>query len=117
MLQKNRSVTMTDKPLIQLDHINIPASKPEWLAEWYAEKFGFTAHKGFVSGAGTLIIFEEGEPLNYKSGVQFGFRCNSLEQIQKWAQQFKAPLVADEKYSGFEMKDPEGNCFEIYWED
>lgn len=108
---------MPEKPLIQLDHINIPANKPEWLAEWYAENFGFIAHKGFVSGPGTLLVFEEGKPLDYEGNVHFGFRCSSRDKVQAWAEEFEANLVEDEHYSGFETKDPEGNLFEVYWEE
>ena len=107
---------MADKPLIQLDHINIPALKPEWLAEWYAENFGFSAHKGFVSGPGTLLVFVQGQPADYHDAVHFGFRCNSREQVRQWASKFGAGLVDNEKYSGFQTTDPEGNCFEVYWE-
>lgn len=113
----DRSKTMSDTPLIQLDHINIPAHKPEWLAQWYADNFGFIAHKGFVSGPGTLLVFEEGKPLDYGGNVHFGFRCTSRQKVQAWAQEFEANLVEDENYSGFETKDPEGNLFEVYWEE
>lgn len=108
---------MSDKPLIQLDHINIPASKPEWLAQWYADNFGFVAHKGFVSGPGTLLVFEDGEPVDYGGNVHFGFRCTSREKVQAWAKAFGANLVEDENYNGFQTKDPEGNLFEVYWEE
>jgi catechol-2,3-dioxygenase len=111
------SRTMSDIPLIQLDHINIPASKPEWLAQWYADNFGFNAHKGFVSGPGTLLVFEAGKPLDYSGNVHFGFRCSSRDKVRAWALKFEANLVEDENYSGFKTKDPEGNLFEVYWEE
>ncbi len=66
---------------MKLDHINLPAERPEWLAEWYAKEFGFSAHQGFVSGSGTLLVFEKGEPLDYKGNVHFGFRCASRQQV------------------------------------
>jgi hypothetical protein len=108
---------MPDKPLIQLDHINIPASKPEWLAQWYADNFGFIASKGFVSGPGTLLVFEDGSPVDYRGKVHFGFRCSSREKVQVWAEEFEASLVENENYSGFQTNDPEGNLFEVYWEE
>jgi len=109
---------MSEKPLIRLDHINLPARKPEWLAEWYAEQFGFKAHKGFVSGPGTLLVFEEGKPLDYRGNVHFGFRCASRDQVEAWAARFGAQLESEEDhYCGFKTSDPEGNLFEVYWEE
>ena len=108
---------MSEEPLIRLDHINIPARKPEWLAEWYAEHFGFTARDGFVSGPGTLLVFEAGKPLDYRGQVHFGFRCSSRAQVEEWAERFSAELVAEaDRYCGFRTSDPEGNTFEVYWE-
>ena len=108
---------MSDKLLVNLDHINIPAIKPEWLAEWYAEKFGFVAQSGFVSGAGFLLVFEKGEPLDYKGKVHFGFRCSCRETVKRWATDLNAILVENKNYNGFKASDPEGNIFEVYWED
>ena len=107
---------MPDRPLMKLDHINLPAERPEWLAEWYAKEFGFSAHQGFVSGSGTLLVFEKGKPLDYKGNVHFGFRCASRQQVLEWATRFDEVLDEEETYSGFKTKDPEGNVFEIYWE-
>ena len=107
---------MSGKPLIRLDHINLPANRPEWLADWYAEQFGFTAHKGFVSGPGTPLVFEQGEPSDYRGNVHFGFRCESRQQVQEWATRFNEVLEEERTYSGFKTKDPEGNVFEVYWE-
>lgn len=69
-----------DTPKIRLDHINMPARKPAWLAEWYAEQFGFQAKGGFVIGEGALLVFETGEPLDYRGGTHFGFRCDSFSR-------------------------------------
>jgi hypothetical protein len=116
-VEKGSQNKMPDKPLIQLDHINIPAHKPEWLADWYADNFGFNSHKGFVTGPGTLLVFETGVPLDYKGNVHFGFRCTSLEKVRGWAREFDADLVENTNYCGFKTKDPEGNLFEVYWEE
>ena len=107
---------MNDTPLIRLDHVNLPARKPEWLAEWYAEQFGFKSEGGFVVGPGTLLVFEEGEPPDYRGNIHFGFRCSSKDQVTSWADKFAATLETEEHYCGFKTKDPEGNVFEVYWE-
>ena len=108
---------MQDAPDIFLDHINLPARKPEWLAEWYASTFGFKAKEGFVVGPGTLIVFEKGEPLDYRGNTHFGFRCRSRDRVGEWAKKFSASLDEDETYCGFKTTDPEGNIFEVYWEE
>lgn len=106
-----------DTPKIRLDHINMPARKLAWLAKWYAEQFGFQAKGGFVIGEGALLVFETGEPLDYRGGTHFGFRCDSRQQVRAWATKFDANLEEDANYSGFRTKDPEGNFFEMYWEE
>ncbi len=105
-----------DSPQIRLDHINLPARKPAWLAEWYAEMFGFRAEEGFVIGPGTLLVFEEGEPIDYRGRIHFGFRSNSHTQVASWAEKLGVDLDQDEHYAGFKARDPEGNLFEVYWE-
>lgn len=107
---------MTDTPDIRLDHINLPARRPEWLAEWYASTFGFRARDGFVFGPGTLIVFEEGAPLDYRGNTHFGFRCSSPERVRHWAEKLASELEEEETYCGFKASDPEGNVFEVYWE-
>ncbi len=107
---------MPDKPLIQLDHLHIPARKPEWLAEWYAEQFGLNAQGGFLTGPGTLIVFAEGDPVNYEERPHFGFRCQSREAVEDWADKLQVQLDASNNYCGFRARDPEGNHFEVYWE-
>ena len=89
---------MTEIPQLVLDHINLPAARPEWLADWYAENFGFNSKDGFVFAPGVLLVFEKGKPTDYKGNTHFGFRSRA-------------------NYCGFKTKDPEGNVFEIYWED
>ena len=95
-----------DTPKTRLDHINPPARKPAWLAEGYAEQFGFQAKDGFVISGGTLLIFEIGEQLDYRRSTHFGFRCKSRGQARAWA-----------IYSGFKTNDPAGNFRQMYWEE
>jgi len=107
---------LAEPPDIRLDHINLPALKPEWLAQWYAETFGFRAEGGFVIGPGTLIVFEQGKPMDYGGNTHFGFRCSSREKVITWADKLGAPIEEEMNYCGFKAKDPEGNIFEVYWE-
>jgi hypothetical protein len=102
---------------IRLDHINIPSLRPDWLAEWYAEHFGFRARDGFVVGAGILLVFEAGKPADYGVNTHFGFRCSSRERVVAYAEKFEVALDDQENFCGFQAQDPEGNVFEVYWED
>lgn len=108
---------MNEIPEISLDHVNLPARKPEWLAEWYAENFGFKSEGGFVYGFGTLLVFEKGEPLDYQGNSHFGFRCASKESVINLAEKFEATLEGDGDYCAFKTQDPEGNVFGVYWEE
>lgn len=102
---------------IRLDHINLPARKPAWLAEWYADMFGFRASDGFVLGAGVVLVFEIGEPLLNGGRPQFGFRCDSREQVVHWAEKLEVTIEDESVYCGFKATDPEGYVFEVYWEE
>jgi len=108
---------MADPPELRLDHVNLPALKPAWLAEWYAENFGLQAKDGFVFAPGVLLVFEQGEPLDYRGNTHFGFRCGSREKVATWAEKFGAELEEETTYCGFKTRDPEGNIFEVYWEE
>lgn len=103
-------------PSIRLDHINLPARKPDWAAEWYAEKFGFVAKDGFVLGAGVVLMFKQGEPLVIDT-PHFGFRVDSKQQVVDWATDLEVQLIEEDRYAGFQATDPEGYIFEVYWED
>ncbi len=107
---------MADTPDIRLDHINLPAARPEWLADWYAEMFGFRSEGGFVIGPGTLIVFEQGTPIDYGDNAHFGFRCTDREKVLLWAEKLAATVISESDYCGFKARDPEGNHFEVYWE-
>ena len=102
---------------LRLDHINLPARKPGWAAEWYAEMFGLKAQDGFVLGAGVVLMFKEGEPLHLDGKPHFGFRSGSREQVVEWAHKLAVNLIDDASYCGFQATDPEGYIFEVYWEE
>ena len=106
-----------DTPKTRLDHINPPARKPAWLAEGDAEQFGFQAKDGFVISGGTLLIFEIGEPLDYRRSTHFGYRCKSRGQARAWATKLDATQEEGAIYSGFKTNDPEGNFRQMYWEE
>ncbi|MDZ7684397.1 MAG: VOC family protein [Gammaproteobacteria bacterium] len=108
---------MPEPPDIRLDHINLPARRPAWLADWYAQTFGFKSEGGFVFGTGTLIVFEDGEPLDYGDNAHFGFRCASRDKVIDWAERLGANVEEASSYCGFKASDPEGNHFEVYWEE
>ncbi|MCB1646861.1 MAG: hypothetical protein KDI36_15485 [Pseudomonadales bacterium] len=65
---------------------------------------------------GTLLVFVEGEPVDYHGNIHFGFRCDSRRDVEDWAQRFGVDLEAEGNYCGFRTRDPEGNLFEVYWE-
>ena len=108
---------MTEKPDIMLDHVNLPARRPEWLADWYADNLGLKARNGFVFGPGTLIVFGSGDPVDYRDNVHLGFRCSNRDSVVALAEKFRAELEQTENYCAFKSTDPEGNIFEVYWEE
>ena len=69
-----------------------------------------------ISG-GTLLIFEIGEPLDYRRNTHFGYRCKSRGQARAWATKLDATQEEGAIYSGFKTNDPEGNFREMYWEE
>jgi GNAT superfamily N-acetyltransferase len=100
--------------LLRLDYVNLPARDPELLARWYAERFGLAARRGSAIGPGMLIVFERaGEP--DRSANHFGLIAGSEDQVRHWAGVLGAQVQRDGSYVGFKSRDPEGNCFEIYW--
>jgi hypothetical protein len=106
-----QELTMSD---FQLEHLNIPAKDPHGLAKWYAKTFDLKADKHIVRGAGVLIAFEAGEPINRGPEVHVGFRVPSIEVLQKWAKKFDAELTVGAEFTAFRTPDPEGNCLELY---
>ena len=107
---------MPKPPALRLDHINLPARKPSWLAEWYAGQFGFTASAGFVMGAGVLLVFELGEPLDARGKPHFGFRCASSEAVAQFAANFEPGLEDSGATRGFVTPAHQAHAFSLHWE-
>ena len=99
---------------LQLEHLNIPATDPIGLAQWYAKTFDLKAEKHLVRGLGVLIAFEAGEPINRGPEVHIGFRVPSMDSLQTWAKKFDAELTVGAEFTAFRTPDPEGNCLELY---
>ena len=99
---------------LQLEHLNIPATDPIGLAQWYAKTFDLRAEKHLVRGPGVLIAFEAGEPINRGPEVHIGFRVPSMDSLQTWAKKFDAELTVGAEFTAFRTPDPEGNCLELY---
>lgn len=108
--------TSDDGPAVRFDHIYLPAKKPDWLAEWYAETFGFKAEGGLVVTGSVVLVFQEGDPSGDRAFFQFGFRAESQEQLGALANQLGVELRNEGQYSSFEASDPEGYRFQVYWE-
>ncbi len=99
---------------LQFEHLNIPATDPLGLAQWYAKTFGLKAEKHIVRGPGILLVFEAGEPINRAPEMHIGFRVPSMDALQNWAKTFNAELTAGAEFTAFRTPDPEGNCLELY---
>jgi catechol 2,3-dioxygenase-like lactoylglutathione lyase family enzyme len=108
-------------PKLALNHLNLPARKPDALRQWYVDKLGFTCHGRFLWSRGSLLVFVEGEPLG-STTTHFGFRVDSLDDLRHWVQELRARGVSvgeiegDERYSTVFVEDLEGNRFEIFFE-
>jgi len=100
---------------LALNHLNLPARDPEALRRFYVEKLGFERNGRFLWSAGTLLVFVDGEPLA-REDTHFGFRVDSLAELEAWATRFGATIEGDAHYSTFFTADPEGNRFEIFYE-
>ena len=101
---------------LRLSHLNLPARDPVGLARWYAEALGFERRDAFVYAHGTLIVFEPGEPLGERGNTHFGFEVATREEVEEWARRFGAEVESEPSFASTKVRDPEGNCFEIYWE-
>lgn len=102
---------------LRLDHLYMPARKPEWLAEWYAETFGFRAKAGFVETGGVMLVFRQGVPVHHGEEPRFGFRCDSKQALEQFASRLNATVSDEGLFCSFVTADPEGYRFEVYWED
>lgn len=103
--------------MLKLRHIHLPARDPEGLARWYADTFGLEQRDNFVIGAEALLVFAHGEPLA-NDLVHFGFHVDDRQDVEAWAGRFGAAgrIQRVPGYAGFKLRDPEGNCIEIYWD-
>ncbi len=94
----------------------MPARKPEWLAEWYAETFNFLAKDGFVQTGEVMLVFQEGVPVHHHDRAQFGFRCADRVELEQLAKSLDAEIRDEGMFCSFVTSDPEGYRFEVYWE-
>lgn len=101
----------------RLSHINLLAKDPQALAQWYANMLGYKIEGSVVREPGALIVFEPSEPARFAGNMPFGFETESREDVEAWAIKFEAKVESDQTYAGFKAEDPEGNRFEIYWEE
>src|SRR5437867_826461 len=101
---------------LRLAHLNLPARDPEALARWYETHLGFERRASFLLGPGTLIAFEAGEPLGARGNMHFGFHVDSADAVESWAAHFGTSIDMEPGWASTKVHDPEGNCFEIYWE-
>jgi ribosomal protein S18 acetylase RimI-like enzyme len=101
---------------IRLNHVNLPARDPQKLAGWYGERLGFEVEDGHARGPGTLLVFEPGEPQPPSGNTHFGFEADSRAEVLRLAGELGCGPVIEPYYVGFKCTDPEGNCFEVYWE-
>jgi catechol-2,3-dioxygenase len=109
---------MTTLPAMWLDHVNIPSHDPEVLAQWYADRLGIERHGTRVIGAGISLFFKKGAPLNAGDAFHFGFRVETKSAVEVWAEHLNVPIAIDEDdFFAARVKDPDGNVFEVYWDD
>ena len=101
---------------LRLAHLNLRARDPEGLARWYEAELGFERCGTFLLGPGTLIAFEPGEPIGARGNTHFGFHVESAAIVRRWAAHFGSVLAASPDFASTKVRDPEGNCFEVYWE-
>jgi ribosomal protein S18 acetylase RimI-like enzyme len=101
---------------IRLNHVNLPARDPQKLAGWYGERLGLEVEGAHVRGPGTLMVFEAGEPQAAAGASHFGFEADSRAEVLRLAEELGCGPEIEPYYVGFKCRDPEGNCFEVYWE-
>ncbi len=99
---------------LQLQHLNLPARDPEGLARWYADTFGLQADAHRARGAGVLIAFQQGEPIGRAPELHVGFLVPSVAELQRWAEQLGGEIRKGPEFTAFQVRDPEGNCVELY---
>ena len=98
----------------RLQHLNLPARDPQGLARWYATTFGLQADDNKARGPCALIAFQPGEPINRAPELHVGFLVPSLAELKQWADRLGGNLRKGPEFTAFQIRDPEGNCVEIY---
>ena len=98
----------------RLQHLNMPARDPEGLARWYASTFDLRADGNTVRGPGVLLAFQPGEPVNRAPELHTGFLVPSLAELTRSADRLGGVLKTGSEFTTFQVRDPEGNCVEIY---
>jgi catechol 2,3-dioxygenase-like lactoylglutathione lyase family enzyme len=107
---------MSTLPALWLDHLNLPASDPELLAQWYSQRLGLEQHGNRAIGPGITLFFTPGLPLRQGDRFHFGFRVESRSAVEAWAQHLGVAIAYEEEdFFAARLSDPEGNTFEIYW--
>jgi len=107
---------MSTLPALWLDHLNLPASDPELLAQWYSQRLGLEQHGNRAIGPGITLFFTRGIPLRQGDRFHFGFRVESRSAVEAWAQHLGVAIAYEEEdFFAARLSDPEGNTFEIYW--
>lgn len=102
---------------VRLAHLNLPSRDPKGLADWYAERFGLEHDGAFAFAPGTLLVFESGEPRALPGNAHFGFEAATRAEVVELAGRFGCEPELDDHFAGFKSRDPEGNAFEVYWEE
>jgi len=104
--------------MLKLCHIHLPSPDPAGLARWYAQTFGLEQRDNFVIGDAALLVFAQGKPLANEL-VHFGFHVADRREVARWAARFgaEARIETAPDYAGFKIRDPDGNCIEIYWDE
>jgi catechol 2,3-dioxygenase-like lactoylglutathione lyase family enzyme len=107
---------MSTLPALWLDHVNLPASDPEGLAQWYADRLNLERKGSYVIGPGITLFFKKGMPLQVGDRFHFGLRVENRSAVDAWAQHLGVAIAFDEDdFFAARLNDPEGNTFEIYW--
>ena len=112
-------------PTPVLNHLYFPATQPEELARWYEDKLGLRREGTHLWAGDSLIVLGEGDPLPQGPDGRrwhFGFRAPSLGALVHWLEQLRergvevGELEGNADYSSVDVRDPEGNCVELFYE-
>lgn len=98
----------------RLQHLNLPARDPQGLARWYAATFGLELDDNRARGPGVLLAFQPGEPVNRAPELHAGFLIASLAELKQWGDRLGGTLKQGPEFTAFQIRDPEGNCVELY---